>query len=58
MLYRDRKYLTAACRIMQYYYSNGGGKFYAIELPILTMTNALKEAVRYFLSLYNMYNSE
>ena len=44
MLYRDRKYLTSACRIMQYYYSNGGGKFYAIELPILTMTNALKEA--------------
>ena len=44
MLYRDKKYLAAACRIMEYFYENGGGKFYAIELPILSMTNALKNA--------------
>lgn len=43
-LYKDKKYLKTACRIMQYFYDDGGAKFYAIGMPILPMTEALKES--------------
>lgn len=43
-LYHDRNYLIWASRIIKRYYEEGGVDFYPIELPIVMLDNALKDA--------------
>ena len=38
--------LTTACNIIRRYYAEGGAAHYPIELPVLALTHALKEAGR------------
>lgn len=43
-LYEDAGFLTAACRILKTFYRNGGYRFYAIELPVLSLDHSLQKA--------------
>lgn len=41
-LYREKEYLQMAYRILKYFYENGGLTFYAIEVPIRLLADALR----------------
>ena len=43
-LYGEEKYLIYACRILKEFYRRGGETHYAIEMPILSLTQGLKKA--------------
>ena len=42
--YKDKNYLTWTCQIIRKFYEEGGVNFYPIELPIVILDNALKNA--------------
>lgn len=44
MLYKDKKYLMVSYRIIRHFYEDGGTYFYAIELPVIPMAAAFREA--------------
>lgn len=44
MLYKDKKYLVVSYRIIRHFYEDGGTYFYAIELPVIPMAAAFREA--------------
>ena len=46
-LYGEEKYLIYACRILKEFYRRGGETHYAIEMPILSLTQGLKNCLLY-----------
>lgn len=43
-LYGQENFLSYACRIIRYFYVEGGMHFYPIELPVVMLTQALEQA--------------
>jgi hypothetical protein len=43
-LNKEKENLKIACRILENYYRQGGGTFYAIELPVCALCEALEDA--------------
>ena len=43
-LYKDKKYLTDACRCVRVFYEEGGFDFYPISLPVVELYQALMKA--------------
>ena len=43
-LWEKKEYLTCACNIVRRFYEKGGCVHYSIEMPVLTLCNALEQA--------------
>ena len=43
-LWKKEEYLTYSCRIIRYFYEEGGSSFYPIELPVTLVMGELKKA--------------